>query len=156
MKKCFSYIFPCIWFIQIFHLSEHSFSFACLNRFGYARMHCSISASLQHNVILWTSAYDAWHPGYSQAVLAYKLEKWFPLQGERAHFLYFWSFPSKNNREEGRQNNRPINLSKVITFSKVQVHHLTLFIIHNKHKIMNTIFIHIYLHTYMICSSQLY
>ena len=28
------------------------------------------------------------------------LEKWFPLQGERAHSLYFWSF-QKQNREEG-------------------------------------------------------
>ena len=46
------------------------------------------------------------------------LEKWFPLQGERAHSLYFWSF-QKQNREVGGQNNnnRPINLPKVITFS---------------------------------------
>ena len=28
------------------------------------------------------------------------LEKWFPLQGERAHSLYFWSF-QKPNREVG-------------------------------------------------------
>ena len=28
------------------------------------------------------------------------LEKWFPLQGERTHSLYFWSF-QKQNREEG-------------------------------------------------------
>ena len=43
------------------------------------------------------------------------LEKWFPLQGERAHSLYCWSF-QKQNREVGGQdnNNRPI---KVITFS---------------------------------------
>ena len=27
------------------------------------------------------------------------LEKWFPLQGERAHSLYFWSF-QKQNRED--------------------------------------------------------
>ena len=28
------------------------------------------------------------------------LEKWFPLQGERGHSSYFWSF-QKQNREEG-------------------------------------------------------
>ena len=46
------------------------------------------------------------------------LEKWFPLQGERGHSSYFWSF-QKHNTEEGGQNknNRPINLAKVITFS---------------------------------------
>ena len=33
----------------------------------------------------------------------------------RAHSLYFGVF--KNNRGEGRQNSRPINLPKVITFS---------------------------------------
>ena len=45
------------------------------------------------------------------------LKKWFPLQGERAQSLYFWSF-QKQNREEGGQNNnnRPINLLKVLTF----------------------------------------
>ena len=56
-----------------------------------------------------------------------KLEKWFPLQGEQAHSLYFLEF-SKNKIERregggggggGVQNNniRPINLPKVITFS---------------------------------------
>ena len=35
-----------------------------------------------------------------------------PIQGERAHFLYFWSF---QNSEVGGQNNN--NLLKVITFS---------------------------------------
>ena len=46
------------------------------------------------------------------------LEKWFPLQGERGNSSYFWSF-QKHNREEGGQNenNRSINLPKVITFS---------------------------------------
>ena len=45
------------------------------------------------------------------------LEKWFPLQGERGHSSYFWSF-QKHNRERGQnKNNRPINLPKVITFS---------------------------------------
>ena len=29
-----------------------------------------------------------------------ELEKWFPLQGERAHSLYFWSF-QKQIREVG-------------------------------------------------------
>ena len=28
------------------------------------------------------------------------LEKWFPLQGERLHSLYFWNF-QKQNREGG-------------------------------------------------------
>ena len=46
------------------------------------------------------------------------LEKWFPLQGERGHFSYFWSFQKQNREEEGQnKNNRLINLPKVITFS---------------------------------------
>ena len=44
------------------------------------------------------------------------LEKWFTLQGKRAHSLYFLSFQDQN-REVGGQNNRPINFLKVITFS---------------------------------------
>ena len=29
-----------------------------------------------------------------------KLEKWFPLQGERAHSLYFWSFQQKKKKKK--------------------------------------------------------
>ena len=75
------------------------------------------------------------------------LEKWFPLQGEQAHSLNLLSFQDQN-REVGGQinNNRPINLLKVIIFS-LQVHHLTLtFIIHNKY----ITYIHTYIHTYII------
>ena len=47
-----------------------------------------------------------------------KLEKWFPLQGERTHSLYFLSFQDQNREVCGQNNNnRPINLLKVITFS---------------------------------------
>ena len=54
-----------------------------------------------------------------------KLEKCFPLQGERAHSLYFWSFQKQNREEVGQNNNnRPINLLMVVTFSTyiLQVH----------------------------------
>ena len=33
-------------------------------------------------------------------IMIYKLEKWYPLLGERVHSLYFWSF-QKQNREGG-------------------------------------------------------
>ena len=54
------------------------------------------------------------------------LEKWFPLQGERGHSSYFWSF-QKHNREEGgrNKNNRLINLPKVITFSTDYIYKYT-------------------------------
>ena len=80
--------------------------------------------------------------------------KMVPITGRASSFLVFLEFSTKSNRVEGRQNNRPINLPKVL--HRQQVHYLTLFIIHNKH--MNTIFIYtcIYIHTYMNCSSQLY
>ena len=42
------------------------------------------------------------------------LEKWFPLQGERVHALYFWSF-KKQNRKVGGGGDRTINLPKVIS-----------------------------------------
>ena len=45
------------------------------------------------------------------------LEKWFPLLGERAHSLYFWSLKKNNKIERQNNNNRPINLPNVITFS---------------------------------------
>ena len=45
-----------------------------------------------------------------------QLEKWFPLQGKRAHSLYFWSF-QKQNREEGEeeQKQQTYHFTKVIT-----------------------------------------
>ena len=56
-----------------------------------------------------------------------KYEKWFPLQGRRASsFLVLfvctfrgWSFQKHNRKARERQdnNNRPIKLPKVITFS---------------------------------------
>ena len=44
--------------------------------------------------------------------------KMVPITGRASYSLYFWSFQYQN-REEGGQNNdnRPINLLKVITFS---------------------------------------
>ena len=47
------------------------------------------------------------------------LEKWFPLQGERAHslnFLFVCMYVNRRMRRRGRQNNnyRVINLPKVI------------------------------------------
>ena len=52
----------------------------------------------------------------------YLLEQKVPLQDERAHSLYFWSFHKKLRGGGGggggqNKNNRPINLPKVITFS---------------------------------------
>ena len=46
------------------------------------------------------------------------LEKWFPLQGERTHYLnFFVCMLIERKRRKGRQNNnRLINLPKVITF----------------------------------------
>ena len=43
--------------------------------------------------------------------------KMVPITGRASSFLVFLDFQQKSNREEGRQNNRPINLLKVITFS---------------------------------------
>ena len=63
-----------------------------------------------------------------------KLEKWFPLQGERAHSLYFWSF-QKQNRYVGRGDTeqQPYQFTRYNILHRLQVHHLTLtFIIHNK------------------------
>ena len=74
-----------------------------------------------------------------------KLEKWFPLQGERTHSLYFLSFQDQNREVCGQNNN-----NKTYQFTqgynilhRLQVHHLTLtFIIHNKY----IIYIHTYIH----------
>ena len=43
-----------------------------------------------------------------------ELEKWFPLQGERAHYIFCMHVNRKE--EEKTNNNRSINLLKVITF----------------------------------------
>ena len=40
------------------------------------------------------------------------LEKWFRSHYRASSFLVFLEFSTKKNREEGRQNNRPINLPK--------------------------------------------
>ena len=69
------------------------------------------------------------------------LGKWFPLQGERVHSLYFWSF-QKQNREGGQNKKKQ-------TYQFTQGYTVT-FIIHN----INTILI--YIHTYINCYSQLY
>ena len=73
-----------------------------------------------------------------------KLEKWFPLQGERGHSSYFWSF-QKQNREEGvtEQNEQAYQFTQGYNIlHRLQEHHLTLtFIIHNKYII--------YIHTYI-------
>ena len=46
------------------------------------------------------------------------LEKWFPLQGERGHSSYFWSF-QKQNREEGmtEQNEQAYKFTQGYNFS---------------------------------------
>ena len=49
-----------------------------------------------HNIYIYIYIY----------IHVYILEKWFPLQGERGHSSYFWSF-QKQNREEGvREQNQ--------------------------------------------------
>ena len=36
-------------------------------------------------------------------IINHKLEKWFPLLGEQALSLYFWSFQKQNREEEGTE-----------------------------------------------------
>ena len=67
------------------------------------------------------------------------LVKWFPLQGERAHSLYFWSF-QKQNREGGRATTTDLSIYSRL-YHRLQVHHLTLIFIIHQH--------YIYIHTYM-------
>ena len=81
----------------------------------------------------------------TQHVVILILEKWFPLQGERAHELIPCIFGVFKNREE-RQNNNRQTFTQVITFSTDYKYHLTLtFIIHNKY--LSTLYIYIYIHT---------
>ena len=73
------------------------------------------------------------------------LEIWFPLQGERAHFLYFRSF-QKQNREAGgtEQQTYPFT-QRYNTLHRLQVHQPTItLIIHNKY--MNTIYLYTYIY----------
>ena len=94
---------------------------------GYIWINCM---SLAHHCHFWkmishhnevqriTHIYNVLKRDFSPTVKRFILEKWFPLQGERAHSLNLLSFQDQN-REVGGQNinNRPINLLKVITFS---------------------------------------
>ena len=73
-----------------------------------------------------------------------QLEKWFPLQGKRAHSLYFWSFQKqKQNREEGGTKQKQQTYQFTQSYNnlhRLQVHHLTLTFI------VNTIYIHTYIY----------
>ena len=91
-----------------------------------------------HTCTLHTHTHTHYTYAHTVMWLTHITRKWFPLQGKRAHSLYFFvctlrilSF-KKQNRQN---NNRPFNLPKVIyILHKLQVHHLTLtFIIHNKY-----------------------
>ena len=67
------------------------------------------------------------------------LEKWFPLQGEPAHSLYFFVYAL-------------LNLPKVNIPHRLQVHYLTLtFIIHNEY--ISTLYLYTYIYI-MICSNH--
>ena len=60
------------------------------------------------------------------------LEKWFPLQGERAHFLYFFVCTLIKRLETEQQQTYQFTQGYNI-LHRLQVHHLTLtFIIHMK------------------------
>ena len=83
-----------------------------------------------------------------------KLEKWFPLQGERAHSLNVIVVCMYVNRKEEEKGETEQQLQSYqftqgyITLHRLQVHHLTL--INNQYNV-NTPFI--YIHTYnMNCS----
>ena len=67
-----------------------------------------------------------------------KTRKVVPITRRASSFLVFLEFSTKSKREEGRQNNRTINLPKVL--HRLQVHNLTLFIIHNKHYMNSELF----------------
>ena len=89
-----------------------------------------------------------------------KLEKWSPLQGERAHELIpcIFEFSKTKQREEGtEQQQQTYQFTQGYNIlHRLKVHHRTLtFIIHNKYSPIN-IYQHYYRHTYMNCSSQLY
>ena len=76
-----------------------------------------------------------------------KLEKWFPLQGERAHSLKLFCMYDIKNKIEWRrkQNHRLNNLPRVKIFCTLQVQHLILaFIIRNQ-------IIFVYIHKYNTC-----
>ena len=86
------------------------------------------------------------HPSVGLASLA-QLEKWFPLQGKRAHSLYFLSFQDHQNREVGVTEQQQIYqfTQGYNNFHRLQVHHLSLiFIIHNKY--ISTLYLYTYIH----------
>ena len=64
---------------------------------------------------------------------------------------YFWSFQQKLIERRGDRTDLSIYTRFSTDYYKY-THHLTLFIIHNKHVYEH----YIYIHTYMNCSSQLY
>ena len=81
--------------------------------------------------------------------------KWFPLQGERTHSLYFWSF-QKQNREEGggteQQTYQFIQGYNIL--HRLQVHHLILtFIIHNKY--ISTLYLYTYIHIWIVLDNYI-
>ena len=94
-----------------------------------------------------------------------RLEKWFPLQGERVHslkFLYvvrmYVTFQKQNRKEkeekETKQQQQPYKFTQSYNIlHRLQVHHLSLtFIMHNKCIYINTYiatYIHMYIHTYI-------
>ena len=79
-----------------------------------------------------------------------QLEKWFPLQGKRAHSLYFFRIHvNRKEEEEGEteQQQQTYQFTKGCNIlHRQQVHHLTLtFIICNKY-IISTLHLYTYIH----------
>ena len=78
--------------------------------------------------------------GKYRKYIKYRIEKWFPLQGERAYF-----FPCIFLH--ARLGERTTDVSIYPSYNilhRLQVHHLTLtFIIHNKY--ISTLYLHIYI-----------
>ena len=77
--------------------------------------------------------------------------KMVPITGRASSFLDFFCFfvctlIERKRRRERQNNYRAINLPKVISLHRLQVHHLTLtFIIHNQYLCQHSIYI--YIHT---------
>ena len=72
--------------------------------------------------------------------------KMVPLQGERAHSLYYWSFQKQNREEGGTEHTQHQFTQGYNILHRLQVHHLTLTFILNNKKNEHLIYIHIYIH----------
>ena len=91
-----------------------------------------------------------WHLKAGSTVYIYKLEKWFPLKGERGHSSYFRCF-QKQNREEGETEQAYQLTQGYNILHRLQVHYPILtFIIHNKYIIYIHTYIHTYIHIYFV------